>query len=161
MRRVRLLIIFFMFLSGCAHLPWRAPKEDPRTKGEESKDPLGYPQDQVVVTQTEPETKTAKTQGSDETDNLRPGQAQPAVAPVAQKIYRVQFFATKYPDEASQVAETVAGMISEKTYMDYKTPYYWVRAGDCQTKEEADLLLEKIKRLGYKESWVVEVQPEE
>ena len=158
MKKFWLVILCLLLASGCAHLPWGGPKEDPRTRGEASKDPLGYPQDQVIVTQNEPKTKTSTIQPSDETRDLEPGQKPPMVAPVAQQIYRVQFFATKYPDEASQVAETVGGMVSEKTYIEYKTPYYWVRAGDCQTKEEADRLLRKIKRLGYQESWVVEVE---
>jgi hypothetical protein len=79
---------------------------------------------------------------------------------ILRKVYRVQFFATKYPDEASQVAETLGNMVSENTYIDYKTPYYWVRVGDCETREEGERLLRRIKQLGYKESWVVEVEVE-
>jgi hypothetical protein len=75
-----------------------------------------------------------------------------------EKVYRVQFFATKYPEEAKQVASLVEGQLSQKTYIDYKVPYYWVKVGDCETKEEADSLLEKIKGLGYRESWVVEIK---
>ncbi|MGB2988643.1 MAG: SPOR domain-containing protein, partial [Candidatus Zixiibacteriota bacterium] len=80
--------------------------------------------------------------------------------PFLQKIHRVQFFATKYPDEAKQVAESVADELSEQTYIVYKAPYYWVTVGNCETKEGADFLLRKIKRLGYNQSWVVEVELE-
>lgn len=160
MNRLWLPACFLLFVLSCAHLPWGKPGEDPRTKGEKGKDPLGYPQDQIIVTQTEPKEKAGSTRAPDEDQSLRPSQAQKPKAPVLHKIYRVQFFATKYPDEASQVAETVANMVSERTYTDYKTPYYWVRAGDCQTKEEAEQLLQRIKQLGYKESWVVEVKIE-
>jgi len=48
--------------------------------------------------------------------------------------------------------------LSEKTYISFKVPYYWIRVGDCETKEEANSLLEKTKRLGYRESWVVEIK---
>lgn len=159
--RLPICLLLCVFLLGCAHLPWRrAPKDDPRTRGEEGIDPLGYPQDQIIVTQEEPGQKPAKT---GESFGERGYRLEPTPGPdslPAQKMYRIQFFATKYPDEASQVAEMVSGMVSEKTYIEYKTPYYWVRAGDCSTREEADLLLRKIKRLGYTESWVVEVEPE-
>ncbi len=158
--RLRISLLLCVLVLGCAHLPWRrAPEDDPRTRGEEGIDPLGYPQDQVIVTQEEPGRKPTKTGESfgEQGSWLEPRPVPDSLP--AQKVYRVQFFATKYPDEASQVAETVANMVSEKTYTDYKTPYYWVRAGDCQTREEADLLLRKIKRLGYTESWVVEVKP--
>ncbi len=161
MRRIWLAAFCLLWACSCAHLPWRAPHEDPRTKGEEGIDPLGYPQDQVIVTQTTPAEQAGNARTWSEQNHLQPAQAQTPDSAVAQRVYRVQFFATKYPDEASQVAETVGNMVSEKTYMDYKTPYYWVRAGDCRTKEEAERLLQKIKGLGYKESWVVEVGPED
>jgi hypothetical protein len=159
MRKAYLAAACLLFLCSCAHLPWRAPQEDPRIKGEEGIDPLGYPQDQVIVTQTAPSEQAGNAQTWSEQNPLQPAQTQRPDSSATLRVYRVQFFATKYPDEASQVAETVGNMVSEKTYMDYKTPYYWVRVGDCQTKEEAERLLRKIKQLGYKESWVVEVEP--
>ncbi|MFQ6033008.1 MAG: SPOR domain-containing protein [Candidatus Zixiibacteriota bacterium] len=42
--------------------------------------------------------------------------------------------------------------------MEFKVPYYWIRAGDCETREEALSLLEKIRGVGYSESWVVEIK---
>lgn len=162
MRRFRFFILFLLCLclSGCAHLPWGSPEGDRRIQGEEGIDPLGHPQDQVIVTEEEPGGTPEKTEGSSEEDKLlwREGPEQDSL--ITRRVYRVQFFATKYPDEASQVAETAANMVSAKTYIDYKAPYYWVRAGDCETKEEAESLLRKIKRLGYEESWVVEVKTE-
>jgi hypothetical protein len=160
---VRFLLCFLLciLLSGCAHLPWRrAPEEDPRTRGEEGIDPLGFPQDQVIVTQQEPGGKLENAQDARVDERLQLTQPQGMDSLVLRKVYRVQFFATKYPDEASQVAETLGNMVSESTYIDYKTPYYWVRVGDCETREEGERLLRRIKQLGYKESWVVEVEVE-
>ena len=158
MRKSWLALCFLLclFLAGCAHLPWGGPRGDRRTQGEEGIDPLGHPQDQVIVTEQEPGGQTERTEDSSAQHRL-PWKEEVEVDSLASReIYRVQFFATKYPDEASQVAEMVAGMLSEKTYIDYKTPYYWVRAGDCETRGEADALLRRVKQLGYEESWVVE-----
>jgi hypothetical protein len=58
------------------------------------------------------------------------------------------------------VSDLVKNQLSKNTYIDYKTPYYWVRVGDCVTKEEAESLLEKIRNLGYPQSWVVEAKTE-
>ena len=161
MRTIQVITILLLcvLLAGCAHLPWRrAPQEDPRTQGEEGIDPLGFPQDQAIVTQQEPGGTNEATQSSIADERLQLTEPQASDSLVPRKVYRVQFFATKYPDEASQVAETVGNMVSESTYIDYKTPYYWVRVGDCETREEGERLLQKIKQLGYKESWVVEAE---
>ena len=154
------LVFLFLFFSSCSLLPKGESLKDPRTKGEKEFDPLGFKQDRVLVTEGEyPITKEDSTgleknrkertewEGAQESESFLP-----------ERVYRVQFFATKYPDEARQVADFVASQLSEKTYIEFKVPYYWIKVGDCETKEEANSLLEKIKRLGYRESWVVEIK---
>ncbi len=160
MRPSKLLIYFLlcMCLSGCSLWPKKSIKEDPRTRGENQFDPLGFPQDREIVTEQEPKEKGEGGAEFKIEDRIGLEDSKGIEDLFFRKVYRVQFFATKYPDEASQVAESVTNELSEKSHIDYKTPYYWVRLGDCETKEEADSLLEKIKKLGYKESWVVEVE---
>ena len=154
------VIVLFLFFSSCSLLPKGESLKDPRTKGEKEFDPLGFEEDKIIVTEGEhPITKEdsirlekrrrEKTEWED---------AQEIESSIPEKVYRVQFFATKYPDEARQVADLVESQLSEKTYIDFKVPYYWIRVGDCETKEEANFLLEKIKALGYSESWVVEIK---
>lgn len=155
-RRLGIYLLVFLSLSGCALRPREAPKEDPRTKGEKQFDPLGFPQDQTIVTEKETGEKKDKTGESEKNKKIRSKEAEKGKSILPHKVYRVQFFATQYPDEASKVALLVGNQLSEKTYIEYKTPYWWVRIGDCETKEEVESLLEKIKELGYKESWVVE-----
>ncbi len=160
MRKSKLLVYFLLclFFSGCSLWPRQATEEDPRTKGEKQFDPLGFPQDQVIVTQDEPGEKREGASESEKENKTGWEVSKEKESLLSRRVYRVQFFATKYPDEASQVAESVANQLSQKSYIDYKTPYYWVRLGEYETKEEANSLLEKIKKLGYKESWVVEVE---
>ncbi|MGB8658104.1 MAG: SPOR domain-containing protein [Candidatus Zixiibacteriota bacterium] len=146
-------------LLGCGLRPRQAPEEDRRTKGEKQFDPLGFPQDREVVTEKEPGKNKTTDQEKDKKKKLTESEKKQTSFP--RKVYRVQFFATQYPDEASTVADLVKNQLSENTYVDYKAPYYWVRVGDCQTKEEAGSLLEKIVGLGYKESWVVEAKIEQ
>ena len=154
------VIALFLFFSSCSLLPKGESLKDPRTKGEKEFDPLGFEEDRVIVTEGEhPITKEdsirlekrrrEKTEWED---------VEEIESSIPEKVYRVQFFATKYPDEARQVADLVESQLSEKTYIDFKVPYYWIRVGDCETKEEANFLLEKIKTLGYSESWVVEIK---
>jgi CRISPR/Cas system-associated protein Cas5 (RAMP superfamily) len=151
-------LLLSLFFTGCGLWPRESVKEDPRTRGENQFDPLGFPQDEVIVTEEEPKEKKEESSKFEKVNIMGLEEETGVESLLPRKVYRVQFFATKYPDEASQVAESVTNQLSEKTFIDYKTPYYWVRVGDCETKEEAESLLEKIKRLGYKESWVVEVE---
>lgn len=152
------LILFFIFFTSCSLLPRGEGSKDPRTKGERGFDPLGFEQDRAIVTEGEyPGTKEDSTK-LDRRGNTEWEGMEGIESSLPEKVYRVQFFATKYPDEAQQVAGFVESQLSEKTYIDFKAPYYWIRAGDCETKERANHLLEKIKGLGYRESWVVEIK---
>lgn len=149
-------VLVYLSLFGCGLRPREAPPEDPRTKGEKQFDPLGFPQDQAIVTEGESGQKKEKISASEREKKNRLKESEKEKTTLPRRVYRVQFYATQYPDEASRVAELVKNQLSENTYIDYKVPYYWVRAGDCETKDEAESLLEKIRALGYKESWMVE-----
>jgi hypothetical protein len=162
MRIPSLFICFLLCLLilSCARWPWGVKEGDPRIRGEEQFDPLGFPQDTMIITQEEPGEKRKDNSEFWKENEIRSEESEDKGELLPRKVYRVQFFATKYPDEASRVAESAANQFSQKTYIDYKTPYYWVRMGDCETKEEAEILLNKIKSWGYNESWVVEVEIE-
>ena len=154
------MFFLFLFFSSCSLLPKGESLKDPRTKGEKEFDPLGFKEDRVIVTEGEYAITKEDSTGLEKNRKERTEWegAQEIESFLPEKVYRVQFFATKYPDEARQVADFVESQLFEKTYIDFKVPYYWIRVGDCETKEEANSLLEKIKGLGYSESWVVEIK---
>jgi len=153
------VIVLFLFFLSCSPLPRGESLEDPRTQREKEFDPLGFKQDRVIVTEgAYPITKEDSTWLERRREKTEWESAEEIEGFLSEKVYRVQFFATKYPDEARQVANFVESQLFEKTYIDFKVPYYWIRVGDCETKEEANSLLEKIKGLGYGESWVVEIR---
>ena len=151
------IVSLLLFFSSCTPWPKGESLEDPRTRGEEEFDPLGFRQDRTIVTEDEyPVSK----EDSIRREQMKTGweEVQEIEGSVPETVFRVQFYATKYPDEARQVAEFVESELSEKTYIDFKVPYYWIKVGDCETKEKANRLLAKIKGLGYRESWVVEIK---
>ena len=154
------LLLCLLVFADCGFRPWKTGEEDRRTQAEDQFDPLGFPHDRVVVTEEEPPGRSAKAAERDRYDDPASEESAGTQEILLLKVHRVQFFATKYPEEASQVAELVEDELSEQTYIEYKAPYYWVRAGDCETEREANSLLRKIKGLGYTESWVVEVKIE-
>ena len=152
-------LILCLSICGCALWSGGAAREDPRTKGEKHHPPLGFPQDQETVTDKATPSKDQKEEPEAE-QKTKSKELEKGKASFPRKVYRVQFFATQYPDEAAQVSESVKNQLSENTYIDYKAPYYWVRVGDCVSKEEAESLLDKMRNLGYQESWVVEAKIE-
>lgn len=154
------LLFCLLVFTGCGVRPWKTAEEDRRTEAEDQFDPLGFPQDRVIVTEEEPPGRSPKAAELNKDNDLALEELPGTEEVLLLKVHRVQFFATKYPDEAKQVAESVADELSERTYIEYKAPYYWVRAGDCETEKEANSLLRKIKGLGYSQSWVVEVELE-
>ena len=154
------VIVLFLFFSSCSLLPKGESLKDPKTKGEKEFDPLGFEEDRVIVTEGEYSRTKEDSTRIEKRKRGKPQweDAQEIESSIPEKVYRVQFFATKYPDEARQVADIVESQLSEKTHINFKVPYYWIKVGDCETKEEANSLLEKIKGLGYHESWVVEIK---
>jgi len=69
--------------------------------------------------------------------------------------YRVQVFSSLQQDESEQAAQKVREKIDEKVYVEFDPPYYKVRVGNCKSSDEAEELLNKLKRLGYPEAWIV------
>ena len=72
--------------------------------------------------------------------------------------YRVQLMATTEPDQAREFAESVRPLFEENVYVEYLEPYYKVRIGDCRTRENATLLLNKARTRGFEEAWITSTQ---
>lgn len=68
--------------------------------------------------------------------------------------YRIQILATREPEKARAFAESARPLFQEKVYVEYLDPYYKVRVGDCLTREEAILLLMRVRRSGFDEAWI-------
>jgi len=69
--------------------------------------------------------------------------------------YRVQIFASTDPQAAKRMKEEAGGIFKEGVYVEFEAPYYKVRIGDCLTPVEAEALLRKVQREGYRGSFVV------
>ena len=69
--------------------------------------------------------------------------------------YRVQVFVSSNRENAQKIKVEAEEIFPERVYVPYDAPYYKVRVGDCLTRREAELLLEKAVRHGYRDAWVV------
>jgi hypothetical protein len=72
--------------------------------------------------------------------------------------FRIQLFATKNEEEAREAKQRAIMKFQERVSLDFESPYYKLRIGDCQTRKEAEQLKEKAIRLGFDdpEPWIIQ-----
>ena len=135
-------------MGGCLPPSEGERVKDPRTAGEKKFDPLSLEGPSYLIVKPEPGQKEAEERGKE-------GRVKGEEGRVAR--YRVQVFATTYLDQAEEFAQKVREKIEERVYIQYESPLYKVRVGDCSTEEEAKLLLEEISQAGFPHPWIVRV----
>lgn len=70
--------------------------------------------------------------------------------------FRVQIHAFQAKSGADSAADKARFQFPEKVYVDYVSPYYKVRVGDCMTRAEAEMLRARARQLGYTGAFIVE-----
>lgn len=69
--------------------------------------------------------------------------------------FRVQIDMFSNESEAQQCARKAELKFAERVYIVYQPPFFRVRIGDFETKEEADNYVKKLKNAGYTKSlWI-------
>ena len=79
----------------------------------------------------------------------------------SQMLYRIQIFASKFPEEAQKLADSLESNFNEPTTIDYEAPYYKVRLGNFTSLAQAESFLRKVRRKGFPQAWVVKTRKEE
>lgn len=71
--------------------------------------------------------------------------------------YRVQLIATPNYQEADTLFENVKETFGEDVdaYLVYDSPNYKIRLGDFENRIQAEALLNRVKREGYRYAWIV------
>jgi cell division septation protein DedD len=71
--------------------------------------------------------------------------------------YRVQVFATIYKDKAEKIRSEVQEKVKFPVYVEEIPPFYKIRIGDFQKREDAEQFLITVqKSLGYTDAFVAE-----
>ncbi len=141
--------IFLIFLLGGCLPPSEGGKaRDPRTAGERNFDPLSLEGPSYLVVKPKPKQKGP--------EGLK---GEVTITKWNRKVscYRVQVFATTYLDQAEEFAQRVKEKMKEEVYIQYDSPLYKVRVGDCSTEEEAKALLQRVSQAGFSHPWIVKV----
>jgi hypothetical protein len=151
------LIAAGLVINSCTrHRSPRMPGDiaDRRTVAEYSNDLMGLPGDDSVITADVPAADDTVREESDQVtfpDNEIEDQA-------ATTAFSVQLFASKSNEEAENFKLEVEPMFDEIVSIDYKAPYYKVRVGETPTLEEGEALLDNVKRMGFKNAWLVRIR---
>lgn len=158
-RSVAIAAVFFLVCLSCSGLkPWTKEqgKRDQRTKAEKSFDPWEIEkEDPIVVRERSSKVGEESSPGIKEEDqNL-------GTTVNHQTIYRIQIFASKFPQEAQELADSVESCFSKPARIDYEVPYYKVKLGDFDTLEEAESFLRLIRKRGFPQAWVVKTRKAE
>jgi hypothetical protein len=88
----------------------------------------------------------------------------PAVSFSSEKIvagetrFRIQIMALSQIDMARREKVNAESVLKKPVFMASEQSFYKLYVGDFKTKAEADAALPEIKKLGYKEAWVVSVK---
>jgi hypothetical protein len=128
--------------------------EDRRTLAETHYDVMGFPGDHDVITSDVTSVDDSLEAESDviALPEYSAGESQ------IREIFAVQVFASKSLEEAEEFESSVTPLFNEEVHTDYKQPYYKVRIGRCTNLEEAEILLRKVKNMGFPKAWLVRIR---
>jgi len=73
--------------------------------------------------------------------------------------WKVQAFITNDFDRADSVfRKLITNFPPEDVEKAFYSPYYKIRIGNCQTREEAERMLRRVENLGFREAWIIQTK---
>jgi len=158
----RSLVVVTFFLLVCVNCLGIKPcikerwKEDRRTQAERSFDPWKIEKENpILVKEGSAKAQEEFSPGMWEKDETGGASAD------NETFYMIQIFASKFPEEARNLADSVESRFGKPARIDYEIPYYKVRLGDFDTLEKAESFLRLIRKRGFPQAWVVKTRKEE
>lgn len=145
------ILLSGVVVSGCssskttAHKPGDAIAE--ARKYEKEFDPADFPIEPDVATE---DAKVSP--ANDAKGTTPPPVATNEIAPG----FRVQILSTSSYDEVEAGKGIAEGQFPDEWfYVVYDPPTYRLRAGDFETRHEADQFAKQLREAGYREAWIV------
>lgn len=152
----------FLFLLGCSSSSKvTAPERETESnvpQYDESFDPLMLQDEDIEFPKNSAEVANVETLPLPETPAAPPPEAQ---ANREVDGFRVQLFASKDIERTTlekSEAEFVFAREGVAVYIEFDSPMYKVRIGDCRSREEAEQLREIARRNGYPSAWIVKTK---
>jgi hypothetical protein len=145
--------LLFCFITGCAgskesevrKIP-AASVKDFLAKYEKTFNPSQYDPDLSLIRQEENEQYTA----------LEAVKMMTTVAPETIPGFRIQVLFTQEIDQANQLRDSIETLLPQEwAYIIYDAPYYKVRVGNYEERNEANPLLKRLNTMGFRDAWIV------
>lgn len=151
-RAVVIGLLGCLMLAACAPFP---AEEGKRRGGKRSSrsDPLAFPGDDVIVTETDVGLPDYSATRSDTTVTRQ--RARSTTPKEGGPGFDVHVFASLNIQEAKQVQRQTDTLSSMPIRVVFEEPYYKVMAGPFGSFEEAQQFLQLVSRLGYSTAWIV------
>lgn len=150
-----ILLCIILFLScSSSQFGWKSGSEKPEDDSTliEDFDPLSLDDDDIIVTPKESQDEVGnQAQGGSDLDPA----ARPGKEVVQIPGYRVQLLSTKQEYGAWEAKKEAILKFEEDIHLVHEASLYKLRVGDCRTREEAEALVEKAVRKGFREAWIV------
>jgi len=154
------VVILFLVVSvncfgirPCIKEQW---EKDRRMQAEKSFDPWRIEKENAIIVQEkEAEIQQEFSPGVGEREESGGSPAD------HETLYRIQIFASKFPQEAQDLADSVESRFGKPARVDYEIPYYKVRLGVFDSLGEAEDFLRLVRRRGFPQAWVVKTTKEE
>lgn len=151
---VFVLLLALIFSCSASKLGWKAENENV-VKNEKREvvddfDPLNLEDDDIVI---KPLRTESPVRDDGQIDDLK-NPIKPVVAMEKELVqgFRVQLLATKDEGKAREERrEALFILQGEDVYLEFETPYYKLRVGNCLTRKEAEDLVVKVKRIARQE----------
>lgn len=158
-KSVLFFVLFFIIYLTCAT---KEPvvKEEIEEEKEEAEEvtvelePLAILKDDVVISPPKWEIKKI------DYDALLPSELRPidslkiSLDEMTQG-WRVQIGNFREVEHAIEISDKAGSLMEEIVYLDFDAPFHKVRVGDCSTRKNAQALLDKMKRLGFPDAFLI------
>lgn len=72
-----------------------------------------------------------------------------------ESLYRIQVFASNKIETVREQKKELEKNTDESILIDYESPYYKLYAGGFVKRQEAQIALTKLKKIGYLDAWIV------
>ncbi len=149
----------FALIINCAG-PQKTTTDEPEKQPEEeyyydeSFDPVSLDDEDIVIDKEKPGIDAAPV----ETEPNKEAIEEPEIAFKETDGFRVQLLATTSIEKATLVQQTAMNQFEDlkrKTYLIFEAPHYKVRVGDALTRNDAEIIRDQARKLGYDEAFIV------
>ncbi len=125
-------------------------------------DPLDLPQDKMIVPEEYPQTGSVggvfvPSDPQAEDTLVAPVDVPEAVDTANAQTYRIQIYTGKLFGDAQRARLVAEEIFDRPCYLDYEVPYFKLRVGSFDDRDEAEEYQQRAKAAGYTNAWVVMV----